>query len=268
MEDILDMSKPQRSPVFAVIITLLLGVFMGYMYTGFAKKGAILYAIQLGLLFTATLLLNVSILAGMVLLALVIPFILFVLVDVVRMSREGTLQHYHKWYYYIPAYLIVRIIHHLVPIVIKSNIALAFFVPTSAMEPNIIPGDRVIGGVLSAKLHEPERGDIIAFLSPEGKGQIPFLKRVVAVGGDSVEIKDGHVLINNRPEKPVAGVNTQSHQDFELVRVPKESYFVLGDNRINSYDSTKWKNPFVPRKNVCAIVRFRFWPPSRFGRIP
>lgn len=153
-------------------------------------------------------------------------------------------------------------------LVIKATIVQAYMIPTGSMKPTIMEGDRVFGNRFIYHFQHPHRGDIIAFKPPEGvgDGKIPFLKRVVAVAGDTVEIHEGRVIINGVTlDEPY--IKNHSYNDFEPLRIPKGYLFVLGDNRANSYDSSKWPTPFLPEKNIQAKAFFRFWPVNRIGSL-
>lgn len=151
-------------------------------------------------------------------------------------------------------------------LVIKATIVQAYMIPTGSMKPTIMEGDRVFGNRFIYHFQHPHRGDIIAFKPPQGvgDGKVPFLKRVVAVADDTVEIRNGLVIVNGRTvDEPY--IKNHSYSDLEPQRVPKGDLFVLGDNRANSYDSSKWG--FLPEKNVQAKAFFRFWPLKRIGSL-
>lgn len=90
------------------------------------------------------------------------------------------------------------------------------------------------------------------------------IHRVIGVPGDKVEVKGGKVYINNQP---LEENYIEEAPDYQLgpVTVPANSYFVLGDNRNNSFDSHYWG--FVPRENIIGKATKRFWPPERMGAI-
>ena len=123
----------------------------------------------------------------------------------------------------------------------------------------------------------PRRGDVIVFkfhLANEGEGERDFIKRVIGVPGDTVEVKDGTVFINGSPLVEDYILNTPTYT-YGPKTVPPESYFVLGDNRRNSYDSHQWSNgcpaeqvcDFVPEENIIGQAWVRYWPWDAFGLI-
>jgi len=151
---------------------------------------------------------------------------------------------------------------------IRTFVAEARYIPSSSMEPTLEINDRLIIEKISYHFREPVRGDIVVF-SPtetlqEQNFNEAFIKRVIGLPGDTVEVKNGRVYINNEPlienyiaEKPL--------YDYGPVTVPKEQYLVLGDNRNNSYDSHYWG--FVPKENLIGRAVVRFWPVDRIGEI-
>jgi signal peptidase I len=115
----------------------------------------------------------------------------------------------------------------------------AFWIPSPSMAPTLEVGDRVLVNKLSYKTHDVNHGDLVVFERPPGQeGDIKdLIKRVVAVGGDTIEARDGHVYVNGeRIDEPylVDGTPTDNLPHLE---VPEGTVFVMGDNRTNSEDS-------------------------------
>jgi signal peptidase I len=148
-------------------------------------------------------------------------------------------------------------------LLIRTTIVGSYFVPTGSMEPTIGIGDRLLGCKFLYWFTAPEPGDIIVFEPPpEAHTTVPrFVKRVVAVGGDTVEVTHGTLYVNGkRVEEPYAA---HPHYNLPPIKVPRDSLFVLGDNRNNSADGHVWG--FLPKANVEAKIVFRFWPLMRIG---
>ena len=136
-------------------------------------------------------------------------------------------------------------------------------VPSASMETTIMTGDRVIGSRLTYKLFDdPERGDIIIFRWPDNE-KILFVKRIIGVPGDTVEIRDGQVYLNGSDtplEEPYIREPMESEPGTMQFTVPEDAYFCMGDNRNESMDARYWHNTFVYRDKIIAKVCFRYWP--------
>lgn len=150
----------------------------------------------------------------------------------------------------------------LIAFLLNSFIIANSRIPSASMENTIMTGDRVIGSRLSYRFFgSPERGDIIIFRWPDNE-KILFVKRIIGVPGDTVEIRDGSVYLNGS-ETPLEEdyIREPMFPDEEfLFTVPEDAYFCLGDNRNESMDARYWKNSFVYRDKILAKVLFRYWP--------
>lgn len=154
---------------------------------------------------------------------------------------------------------------------IRQFIAEPRYIPSESMVPTLEVNDRLMVEKLSYLFHPPNRGDVVVFWPPDRlKQENPelkkeaFIKRVIGLPGDKVEVKEGKVFINNKPlsEDYIAA---KPNYEWGPEIVPADSYLVLGDNRNNSYDSHYWG--YVPRQNLIGRAAFRFWPLSRIGGI-
>ncbi|MDY6795932.1 MAG: signal peptidase I [Actinomycetota bacterium] len=166
-----------------------------------------------------------------------------------------------------------------------------FMIPSPSMEPTLKEGDRVISDRITYHFREPRMGEIIVFRYPPDNpanwtkgsnalfrsldllaevlnithqdGHPPFIKRVVGMGGDTVEMRDGLLYINGELEEV----------DYEYVRdssngkweVPEGTVMVMGDNRPNSNDSRRWG--FVPLEAILGRAVAIWWPPSRWSSL-
>lgn len=141
-----------------------------------------------------------------------------------------------------------------------------FFVKGASMEPNFEDGQYLIINEISYRFNEPKRGDVVIFRYPQDESQF-FIKRVIGLPGERIEIMNGQVFIFNK-DYPMGFVLDESaylpisaRTSGEISRVIGENdFFVLGDNRQSSSDSRVWGN--VPRKNLIGKVLLRAWPPQ------
>ena len=136
-------------------------------------------------------------------------------------------------------------------------------IPSSSMEDTIMPGDRVFGNRLAYVLGEPELFDIIIFRYPDDESQL-FIKRIIGLPGETVEIRDGHIYINGS-DTPLEDVETKEPMEgsFGPYTVPEDCYFVMGDNRNNSRDSRYWEHTFVTEDEILGKAVFRYWPVNK-----
>ena len=157
------------------------------------------------------------------------------------------------------------VIAFILSMIIKVTVVEAFVVPTGSMEPTIAVGDRFFSNKLVYRFRPPKEGEIVIFTPPHeatSNGSIPFVKRVIAIEGEWVEIRNGNVFVNHQLINE-AYIKENPHYQMPPLQVPRNTLFVLGDNRNNSYDSHVWG--FVPLENVKAKAMFRFWPLTRIG---
>lgn len=144
-----------------------------------------------------------------------------------------------------------------------------------SMDPTFHNGEYVMTDKLSYKFGSPSRGDVVVFRAPpaancpEGNG-CDYIKRIIGLPGDTVEIKDNHIYINNIAlEEPyiASTVHTYpgTYTSHGPVIIPQNSYFCVGDNREHSSDSRAW-GP-VTFDHIVGKVFFRYWPPDRLGLI-
>jgi signal peptidase I len=151
---------------------------------------------------------------------------------------------------------------------IRTFIAEPRYIPSGSMLPTLEIGDRLIVEKLSYYTHLPQRGDIIVFAPPpqlQSQGfqaDQAFIKRVIGLPGDTIEIKNGRVSINQQLLTEVYIAEPPNYLMSSIV-VPSSQVFVMGDNRNNSNDSHIWG--FLPKANIIGHACFRFWPLERFG---
>jgi signal peptidase I len=137
-----------------------------------------------------------------------------------------------------------------------------FRIPSDSMAPTLRPGDQVLVDKRAYDDRPPHRGDLAVFHAPR-TGEI-LLKRVVAIGGDTVGIEDGALVVDGRRRRePYADPDAIDSVYFGPVRVRPGTVFVLGDNRANSEDSREFGA--VPTASLIGRVRARIWPPGRWG---
>jgi signal peptidase I len=133
-----------------------------------------------------------------------------------------------------------------------------------SMEPNFHDGQFLIVNKLIYMLRPPERGDVIVFIPPNNTTR-DFIKRVIGLPGDRVEIANGKVYVNGEMLDEPYPLNHGTYS-ASPVTVPPEEYFVLGDNRNNSSDSHSWGT--VSAKKIIGKAWIVYWPPQAMGLVP
>ncbi len=164
------------------------------------------------------------------------------------------------------SWLWVLTIAVLLSLAMRTFLVAAFFIPSESMEPTLQIGDRLLVSKLSYRIGEPSPGDVVVFGAPDrlrNPKTAELVKRVVAIGNQTVEAAGGRLIVDGTPvreEYLSPGVRTH---DFGPFDVPKGYVFVLGDNRISSQDS-RYFGP-VHESKIVGRAFARFWPPNRIG---
>jgi signal peptidase I len=144
-------------------------------------------------------------------------------------------------------------------------VAQAFRVQGTSMLPLLEDGERIIVNKFIYRLHPIDRGDVVVFWYPRDP-TVSFIKRVVGLPGDSVEVRAGTVYVNGvRLAEEYVDAKFRDDESFAPVEVRRGYYYVLGDHRNSSNDSRSWGE--VPEKYIYGRAVFRFWPLSKIGVI-
>lgn len=152
----------------------------------------------------------------------------------------------------------------IIAIFLKTCIFANIVIPTGSMLNTIQEGDRIIASRLAYINDEPQRYDIIIFRYPDDETQL-FAKRIIALPGETIEVKNGIVYITDKNgNKSTARTdfitNCIPTGNFGPYTVPLGSYFVMGDNRNDSWDSRYWDNKTVKKEKIIGKVKFRYFP--------
>ena len=174
---------------------------------------------------------------------------------------------------YIEAILLAIVIAFFV----RTFVIQAYKIPSGSMKPTLLIGDHILVSKFNYGIRlplirstlipvgTPKRGDIVVFIYPEDRSK-DFIKRLIGLPGDTIEIRDKKILLNGLPWSDAHGVyvdnliipgSVQPRDNFGPVTVPEGSLFVMGDNRDESYDSRFWG--FVPMKDVLGKALIIYW---------
>lgn len=174
---------------------------------------------------------------------------------------------------------------------IQAFLVKPFRIPSESMVPTLSVGQRVLVDRVSVRLGTPDRGDIMVFKPPAGadddrcgveprpestpcprptkdRSDTNFIKRVVAVGGDRLAIRDGHVILNGKRQKESFVRPDAECSTCNLTReitIPEDHFYMMGDNRGASADSREW-GP-VPKKWLVGQAFLTYWPPKKIGTL-
>ena len=152
---------------------------------------------------------------------------------------------------------------------IKNYVIINANIPSGSMENTIMTGDRLFGYRLAYNRKSPERGDIMIFKFPDDETE-NYVKRVIGLPGETVEIKDAQIYIDGSAvpleENYLKEAWTTATGPY-FFEVPEDSYLVLGDNRNNSWDARYWEHPFVTKDEILGKAVFRYYPIEEAGSL-
>ena len=186
--------------------------------------------------------------------------------------------------YELPILILVALV---VAVLIKTFLIQAFFIPSASMVPTLAVDDRVLVNKLAYTFGEPGVGDIVVFDSPFGSDRpeesliekvtrnvaealglrtadaADLIKRIVAVGGDTVQIRDNELLVNGVAVSEPYLASGATMPDMDVTEVPEDHVWVMGDNRNRSQDSRRFGA--IPVKDVIGRAFVIVWPFDRWG---
>ena len=273
-------NKPRRPWIAGLLTILTIG--LGHLYAGNPKRGLILFGIGeilIDLLFVLLIIIFPASITFLfvVLIILSFAFLVFCVVDAMSIAKRKKenyeLTKYNRWFVYVGYCIILFLLSHLV----SPRLIEAYKMPSRSMLPTLLVGDHIlvnkfIYGVKIPLLRntiipvsDPKRGDMVVFIYPKDR-TIKFIKRVIGVGGDTIEIKDKKIFINRKEYSDSYGIygdtiilpaSLQPRDNFGPVTVPEKSIFVMGDNRDESLDSRFFG--FVDLKDIEGKVFMIYW---------
>lgn len=261
-------NKPRKWWVAGLLCLIQPG--LGHVYIGQLPKAIVIYGLPLLLIPFLILCLLPSMvkISLTIFVVLLFTYYLVVVCDAITTARKLSSVYcpkkFNKVAVYIGIFLVAAIFSEVISIGLKSYIIQAFKVPASSMAPTLLIGDHILVDRRDAA-RSPRLGDMIVFIYPQDETK-DFIKRVIAVSGETVEMRNKVLLINGQPIKEPDVIHIDPYtipggrnprDNFGPVMVPPESYFVLGDNRDQSFDSRFWG--FVKKSKIKGTVRSIYW---------
>ncbi|MCL1471577.1 signal peptidase I [Argonema antarcticum A004/B2] len=247
--------KSNKDPWLAVFLSQILPG-LGHLYIGKWWLGILLIIIWV----VANIVPLVSIL-----ILIILPFVAYNAYISAPVRRETS----KKLIKTICVFLIVVPLFSVVlAILLRAFVLEVRYIPSGTMLPTLQINDRLLIDKLIYRFQKPQRGDIVVFSPTDTLIQQnlkdAFIKRIIGLPGEKVEVKGEKVYINDQPLQENYIAEAPDYQ-YGPVTVPPNSYFVLGDDRNNSYDSHYWG--FVPRELIIGKATKRYWPPDRIGSL-
>lgn len=158
------------------------------------------------------------------------------------------------------------VVAFILALIIRAFFLQVFWIPSGSMEPTLEINDRIVVNKVAYHFREPRRLEIIVFrqVHIQGVPKKDLIKRLVGLPGEELEVRGGIIYINGQSVEENHPLD-QDYANFGPVKIPNDSYFVMGDNRDESADSRYWG--FLPKKNVIGPAFLRLWPLPKLGLI-
>lgn len=184
-----------------------------------------------------------------------------------KRSRKQPEEEPFSWKREIISWIQIIVAAVAIALVLNNFVIANSRVPTGSMEKTIMAKSRVIGSRLSYIRSDPKRGDVVIFHFPDDPtGKMYYVKRVIGLPGETVNIVDGKVYIDGSDtplDEPYLAEPMEG--SYDPYTVPEGCYFMLGDNRNNSQDARFWQNKYVAKDKIIAKVLFSYYP--KLGKI-
>jgi signal peptidase I len=294
-----------REPWLAVALSLF-APGLGQIYCGEIVRGLVLFLVSLMFIplvvLTALLPPATPILAALFLIALTVLGAYFYAVLAAYRSARKLREQFETREYNRPLiyvlFLLIGVLYSVGGLGYLPQVFEAFYLPTGSMAPNFLEGDHVLADKLAYRKAMPKRGDVVMFRVPRKPG-LTWLKRVIGLPGDTVEVKESEVFVNGKrldrdrvPTSNVSGIDAilegqvfvesnagsryliligkGKNPDSPKTTVPEGMFFVLGDHRDRSLDSRDPELGFVPLGNILGNVPYIYYPAgswNRFGAV-
>jgi len=256
-----------RNPFFSSFLSLLVPG-LGQLYNGELNKAVIFYLAQFALfipLFAISL--QYTPRGLFIILLIVVLFYFFAMGEATLQSfikKSVDLKPYNKWYVYVLIIIIANLIAGGFNTVFRQSLIgiKPFYLPSASNVPTLLVGDQVI---VDLRKKSPIKGTFIVFKFPDDPKK-DYLKRVIAIENDSLEIKNKHVFVNNimlnepysvHEDNKILPKNVSSRDNFGPIQIPSGKIFVMGDNRDHSFDSRFFGS--IDKTAIIGTALYIYW---------
>lgn len=257
----------RRRPFVALILSVwVLG--LGQVYNAQPRKAALLFLTAIAAkAYALTVVLTSPLLTGIAC-AAVLAIIATGATDAfltARRVREIAPRRYNRWYVYVGAIICMGAGWNRLGGYVRENYVQTFKIPSVSMAPTLKSGDYIMVDMTYYRTRPPQRGDVVVLSLPEAP-ETNIVKRIVAVGGDTVEVSGMSLVLNgSKVETPNASWQSGGRMSFGPATVPPGSVFLLGDNRDFSKDSRHWETTFPGVDRLRGKVLYIYLPVGRAG---
>ena len=248
----------KRRPIIAALLSLLMPG-LGHIYAGELKKGLMLIGIEYSIILILGSLGFISTFHGIAtLIIFTVGVYIFSIIDSARIAipkKEYQLSSYNRWYWYLTIFIVISVVANIL-FVFRGEVLgyQTYRIPAKSMIPTLQIGDFI---TVDTRYSKPEVGDVVVFLYPKNR-LIPYVKRIAAVGGDTIAIENGIVIRNGKTENLLSVPEDKRLEEFSISmdkkEIPRDQLFVLGDWRDQSNDSRFWGT--VPISDVIGKVTY------------